>query len=153
MVIIPVKYLGYFCPLGWIRLSMHSQSVKSEQNLLGRKSDSPHIHWDRAVLRARTALDQPAAVPEVWQVPQNQQQWGQDRKQMHNHVSKDNMHSLPKGMLKNGLHKAFSAEARLPWSQWSMLEEKRHPYALAFNILSSTNSIWARRQYWGISYL
>lgn len=36
---------------------------------------------------------------------------------MHIHVSKDNVHSLPKGMLKNGLHKAFSAEARLPWSQ------------------------------------
>lgn len=72
---------------------------------------------------------------------------------MHIHVSKDNVHSLPKGMLKNGLHKAFSAEARLPWSQWSMLEEKRHPYALACNILSSTNSSWAGRQYWGIAYL
>lgn len=46
-----------------------------------------------------------------------EQQRGQNRKPMHIHVSKDNVHSLPKGMLKNGLHKAFSAEARLPWSQ------------------------------------
>ena len=56
MGIVPGKYLGYFCPLGWTRLSVHSQSVQSKQNLLGRKSDSPHIHRDRTVLRARTAL-------------------------------------------------------------------------------------------------
>lgn len=72
MVITPVKYLGYFCPLGWIRLPVHSHQFNLSR-----------IYWEGKVT-AHTATgteqcweqgqhsDLPAAVPEVWQVPQNQ---------------------------------------------------------------------------------